>query len=403
MNTTRDKKPHIGVIGRCNVGKSTLINLLVGQEVSIVSSQRGTTTDSVKKTMELKDIGPVVLIDTAGIDDDSILGEKRVEKAFEVISQIDLAIIAFNNDFGNEEENIINELKRFDTPYILVYTKSDQSPIRKDLKATIENKYKKSIIECSQNDKTSIITLTKHIKDNIPASAYQKKGILKGIIKKDDVVLLVTPIDSSAPEGRMILPQVQLIRDVLDNDAINIVVKETELEYVLKNVYKKPSLVITDSQAFEYVSKIVDKDIPLTSFSIVLARVKGMFDEYLKGTPFLDELNNGDRILMLESCSHQPSCEDIGRVKLPMWIEKYTKKKLKFDAVAGLSSLKRPITDYKMVIQCGGCMVSEKQLRGRLIPALENNIPISNYGIAIAYINGIFHRATKVFSKKTQK
>lgn len=400
MNKGRETKPHIGVFGRCNVGKSTLINRLVGQEISIVSKLAGTTTDSVKKTMEIKGIGAVVLIDTAGIDDKSILGEKRVEKAYQIFSQIDLALIAFNNDFGDEENKLIEECKRFNTPYVLIYTKSDLLALRKDLKETIERTYNQSIIEFSQDSSESKINLTQKIRETIPPTAYQTKGILKGLIKENSVVLLVTPIDSSAPEGRMILPQVQLIRDVLDNDSINIVVKETQLEYTLKNVYPNPDLVITDSQAFDYVSSVVDEKIPLTSFSIVLARLKGAFDEYVKGTPKLDSLKDGDRILMLETCSHQPTCEDIGRVKLPQWIRDYTKKNIEFDAVAGLSEFPRPIKDYAMVIQCGGCVATEKQLQSRLLPIIENNIPISNYGICIAYMNGIFKRATSMFSKK---
>ncbi|MDD2488383.1 MAG: [FeFe] hydrogenase H-cluster maturation GTPase HydF [Bacteroidales bacterium] len=399
MNKGRETKPHIGVFGRCNVGKSTLINKLVGQEISIVSTQAGTTTDSVKKTMEIKGIGAVVLIDTAGIDDNSILGQKRIEKALEVFAQIDLALIAFNNDFGHEEDKLIEECNKFNIPYVLIYTKSDLAQIRKDLKATIEKKYNQKIVEFSQDNSKTTASLTKEIQATIPPTAYQTKGILTGLIKKNSVVLLVTPIDSSAPEGRMILPQVQLIRDVLDNQAINIVVKESELEYTLKNIYPNPDLVITDSQVFDYVNSIVDEKIPLTSFSIVLARLKGSFDYYVKGTPKLDDLKDGDRILMLESCSHQPTCEDIGRVKLPKWISDYSKKKLEFETVAGLSPFPRPINEYAMVIQCGGCVATQKQLKSRLLPIIEANIPVSNYGIAIAYMNGIFKRATKMFNK----
>ena len=400
MNKARENKPHIGVFGRCNVGKSTLINKLVGQEISIVSSLAGTTTDAVKKTMEIKGIGAVVLIDTAGIDDTSELGRKRVEKAYEVFSQIDLAIIAFNNDFGNYENKLIDECKRLNIPYVLVYTKSDLLSIRKDLKATIEKTYNHKIIEFSQNNPKSVASLTKKLQNLIPPTSYQKKGILKGLIKENSVVLLVAPIDSAAPEGRLILPQVQLIRDVLDNNAIVIVVKETELEYALKNVYPNPDLVVTDSQVFDYVNKIVPNNISLTSFSIVLARLKGAFEEYVKGTPMLDKLKDGDRILMLESCAHQPTCEDIGRVKLPNMIKKYSQKSVEFDVVAGQSPFPREIKEYVMVIQCGGCVATEKQLHSRLLPIIEAKIPISNYGISIAYMSGIFQRATKMFVKK---
>jgi [FeFe] hydrogenase H-cluster maturation GTPase HydF len=282
MTKGRENKPHIGVFGRCNVGKSTLINKLVGQEISIVSNLAGTTTDAVKKTMEIKGIGAVVLIDTAGIDDVSELGQKRVEKAYEVFSQIDLAVIAFDNDFGKEEAELIKTSQKLKLPFVMVFTKSDLSSIRKDLKITIEKNYNQNIIEFTQDNNKSVVDLTKQIIKTLPPSSYQKKGILTGLIKKNSVVLLVAPIDSSAPEGRLILPQVQLIRDVLDHDAITIVVKETELEYVLKNVYSNPDLVVTDSQVFDYVNSVVDNKIPLTSFSIVLARLKGAFEDYVK-------------------------------------------------------------------------------------------------------------------------
>lgn len=397
MNKGKESKPHIGVFGRCNVGKSTLINKLIGQEVSIVSSQAGTTTDTVKKSMEIKGIGAVVLIDTAGIDDISELGKQRIERSLAIFAQIDLALITFNNDFGEQEDKLIGECGKFNIPYILIYTKSDISKIRRDLKATIEKQYDRKIIEFAHDNAKTIESLTKKIRETMPETAYQKKGILNGLIKKNDVVLLVTPIDNAAPEGRLILPQVQLIRDVLDNDAITIIVKETELDYVLKNIYTKPDLVIADSQVFDFVSKIVPEHILLTSFSIVLARLKGAFDQYVKGTPMLDRLKDGDRVLMLESCAHQPTCEDIGRVKLPKLITNYTKKKLEFEIASGLSPFPRPIKEYALVIQCGGCVATEKQLKSRLLTVIQADVPVSNYGIAIAYITGIFKRATKMF------
>lgn len=399
MNKGKENKPHIGVFGRCNVGKSTLINNLVGQDIAIVSKQAGTTTDSVKKSMEIKGVGAVVLIDTAGIDDESELGKKRIEKALEVFSLIDLAIIVFTDSFfEKEEEELIVKCNQNSIPYILVHNKGDIKEINPNIKALLENKYNCQVIDTRHGDKDNngIKNLTQAIQRAMPQTAYQHKGILDGLIEKNSVVLLVTPIDSSAPEGRMILPQVQLIRDVLDHDAINIVVKETQLEQTLK-LFPKPDLVITDSQAFEYVSQIIPENIPLTSFSIVLARLKGEFHNYLKGTPEIENLKDGDRVLMLESCSHQASCEDIGRVKLPNWIKKYTNKDIEFEAVAGLSNINRPITDYAMIIQCGGCMVTQKQISSRLRPAIEAGIPVSNYGICIAYLNGIFNRATKMF------
>lgn len=401
MNGSREVKPHIAVFGKCNSGKSTLINTLVGQDVSIVSSQKGTTTDSVKKTMELGGVGAVVLIDTAGIDDTSELGKQRVKKAYDVFYQIDLAIIVFGNDFCKEEQKLIEACKHYETPFILVYTKNDLTALRKDLSQTLQQVYGEEIILFSNKDSQAKERLTAAISKKLPETSYKHKSLLEGIINAQSVVLLVTPIDSSAPQGRMILPQVQTIRDVLDNQSINIVCKETDLEYTLKNIYKKPDLVITDSQVFEYVNRIVPKSIRLTSFSIVLARMKGCFDQYVKGTPYLDKLKDGDRVLMLESCTHQPTCEDIGRVKLPAWISKYTGKKLHFEALSGLTDVPKNIKDYAMVIQCGGCMATQKQLHSRLLPAIENGIPISNYGICIAYINGIFQRATEALINKS--
>ncbi|MDR1847732.1 MAG: [FeFe] hydrogenase H-cluster maturation GTPase HydF [Bacteroidales bacterium] len=400
MDKGREIKPHIGVFGRCNVGKSSLINALSGQNVAIVSDIAGTTTDSVKKTMEIKGIGAAVLIDTAGIDDTSLLGEQRVQRAMETFAQIDLAVLVIaENEFDKPEEDIIKQCLRYAIPYIVVSNKADCTPLSAKLEMEIKKTYSHSVLSVSVTNREDIANLTQKIRETIPPTSYQKKGILEGIIKPQNIVILVTPIDSSAPEGRMILPQVQLIRDVLDNDAINIVVKETELRYTLSSVYSKPALVITDSQAFEFVSGIVPNDIPLTSFSIVLAHLKGCFDDYIVGTPHIDKLKDGDRVLMLESCSHQPTCEDIGRVKLPAWIRKYTGKRLEFEAVAGLSRIERPITDYAMIIQCGGCMITHRQLKSRLLPALENHIPVSNYGLAIAYLNGIFNRATAIFRK----
>ena len=398
MTKGKETKPHIGVFGRCNVGKSSVVNALLGQDVALVSRIAGTTTDSVKKTMEIKGIGAVVLIDTAGIDDISPLGEQRAKKTQEIFAQIDIAILLIaDNKFAKPEEDIIEQCNRFSIPYIIVSNKADQSVLSPSVEEKIKEKYSPNVISISSNNKSDISFLTQQIRDIMPPTAYQKRGILDGIIEPRSVVLLVTPIDSSAPEGRMILPQVQLIRDVLDNDAISLVVKQTELEYVLRNVCSKPTLVITDSQVFDFVARVVDDTIPLTSFSIVLARLKGCFDAYIKGTPYLDKLKDGDRVLMLESCSHQPTCEDIGRVKLPAWIRSYTNKAILFDAVGGLSDIPCPITDYAMVIQCGGCVATSKQITSRLLPALQAGIPISNYGFSIAYINGIFNRATALF------
>lgn len=395
MEQHRENKLHIGFFGRCNTGKSTIINNLIGQDISIVSSQRGTTTDIVKKTMELYGVGATVLIDTAGIDDDSSLGEKRIEKTIEVFSLIDLCIIVTcDNVFSKYEQSLVAQCKRYSLPYIIIHNKEDETQANKEMLSL------KNVITASSKDNTTKHRLTQFICDNLSFKPKNKTAILSGIVEKNDIILLVTPIDSSAPKGRMILPQVKMIRKVLDENAINIVVKETELEHVLSMLGEnKPKLVVTDSQAFAYVSKVIPEEINLTSFSILLAKEKGDFDKYLLGTPMLDKLEDGDKILMLESCTHQPTCEDIGRVKLPKLIKKYSGKEVVCKAVAGLTNMEDRPEDYKLVIQCGGCVATSQQLHNRLLPFVEKNIPVTNYGLAIAYMNGIFHRATKIFSK----
>lgn len=394
-------KPHIGIFGRRNYGKSTLINVITGQNIAIVSDTAGTTTDPVKKTMEIKGVGPVVWIDTAGIDDEGDLGLLRIQKTNEVLRHVDLALIVFSaNTFGKPEENLINACTEIKIPFILVYSKTDIFPPTDSMIEKIEKHYSTTILKVSQHNSDAQNILLDAIRSALPETAYTPKSLLGDVINTGDTIVLVTPIDSSAPEGRMILPQVQTIRDILDNECIAIVCKETHLEQQLKQMATPPALVVTDSQVFKYVSDIVPANIPLTSFSIVLAHAKGLFYEYIEGTPTLDSLYDGDSILMLESCTHKASCEDIGRVKLPNLIRKYSGKEITFDHVSGLTNLGKPITNYRMVIQCGGCVVTPKQLANRLQVALNEGIPVSNYGLAIAYMTGIFDRAIQVFKNK---
>jgi [FeFe] hydrogenase H-cluster maturation GTPase HydF len=395
----KDLKPHIGIFGRRNIGKSSLINALIGQEVAIVSDKAGTTTDPVKKSIEVFGIGPVIITDTAGVDDVGELGALRVDKSIGVIPNVDFAILLIaNNIFGEYEIKIIEEFDKFDTPYIVIHGKSDIVSINKKLKEEIELTFGVLVEEFNIFEKELLENLVQLLIKKMPDNAYKQKSLLKGIIKPKDIVLLITPIDSEAPEGRMILPQVMALRDVLDNDAICVVVKETELEDFLKTGIK-PKIAITDSQAFAMVSKIVPDDVLLTSFSIMLARYRGNFEEYIKGTPKISELQDGDNILMLESCTHQVSCEDIGRFKLPKWIEEYTGKKLNFDFAAGLTKFPKPIEDYALIIQCGGCVVTEKQLNNRLKPVIKQGVAVSNYGMTIAYVTGIFDRVVQAFIK----
>lgn len=389
--TTKENRKYIGFFGRTNVGKSTIVNALTGQEVSIVSQEKGTTTDVVKKNMELFGYGAVVVVDTAGLDDDTTLGEKRIKASLHALTQMDLAVlIVSENRFEKVEEDFVERCKKYDIPLIILYNKSDITPANEEIKRKISLELKN---HCSE----SMLLISDIIAKTLKAKEGERKTPLQNIAKKGDVILLVTPIDTAAPQGRLILPQVQLIRDVLDKDCVCVVVKETDLELTLREKKIKPDLVVTDSKVFEMVDKIVPKDIKLTSFSVVLARMKGAFEQYLKGTPYLDKLKDGDKVLMLESCTHQPTCEDIGRVKLPQWISKYTGKKLEFSAVSGLSEIETPLTDFAMIIQCGGCVATAQQIRNRLLPALENNVPVSNYGLVIAYIHGIFERATEIF------
>ena len=393
----KDLKPHIGIFGRMNNGKSSIINKLTGQKMAIVSEQAGTTTDPVKKSIEIFGIGPVILIDTAGIDDMSELGKQRVEKTYQTLKEIDCAILVIaGEEFGEPERAIIGEFKKHEIPFIIVHNKSDIAELSESHKKAIESDFFTKILEFSAL-KDDAKVLQEALKKAIPESAYKKASLLGGIIKPGDVVVLVTPIDDEAPEGRMILPQVMAIRDVLDNDCICVVLKETALKQYFDN-NPKPALVVTDSQVFALVNKIVPQDVQLTSFSIILARLRGDFENYLKGTPHLSNLKDGDKILMLESCTHEISCGDIGRVKLPNLIRKFTGKNIEFTYLSGLTPIEN-IRQYAMAIQCGGCMATRKQLINRTNMAVENGIPISNYGMAIAYMNGIFERVTSAVSR----
>jgi len=423
---TQNSSPHIGIFGRRNVGKSALINALTGQEIAIVSDVAGTTTDPVKKTMEISGIGPVVLIDTAGIDDVNELGKKRVEKTENVLKHIDLAILVINDYlFENQEINIVEKLRELDTPFIVVNNKSDIVGAHERVKTQcIASLQDEQIISISAKTGLGISKLIEAMKQKMPVSAYHTHSLLEGLVKENDTVLLITPIDSAAPEGRLILPQVQTIRAILDADAVAVVMKEDNVSTFIKHKVHKvvsqssqsrfvslvrslcplwlkknlhPDLVITDSQVFKTVAPLIPENIPLTSFSILLARLKGDYDNYLIGTPKIENLKDGDAVLVMESCTHLTSCEDIGRVKIPKWLTEYTGKKLHFDFVSGLTPVEN-IEKYALVVQCGGCMITKKQILNRLKPAVDAGIPITNYGMLIAYLTGIFERATKFIS-----
>lgn len=395
MVNNRENKPHIGIFGRRNTGKSSLINYLTEQNIAIVSDTPGTTTDPVKKSMEIFGIGPCIIIDTAGIDDIGELGKQRIQKSLEVIKHIDIAIITTTNNIWSEDELFLSqELKKFEIPYLIAYTKSDLSDISTEFLKLIAPIPYTSINIYNKKCKDEII---KQLKILMPESVYLKKSYLSDYINHDEMIVMVTPIDDEAPEGRMILPQVQVLRDILDQHAVAITVQDSELKNLIRQ--KLPiQLVITDSQVFQLVAQTIPAHIQLTSFSILLASLHPYFEAYLKGTPFISHLKDGDKILLLESCTHLSSCEDIGRHKIPKWLKNYTQKILHFDFSAGLTQIK-DIQSYQLIIQCGGCMLTKKQLGSRLKEAIEANIPVTNYGLCIAYINGIFERAIEIFKK----
>lgn len=401
MVAGKENKPHIGIYGRRNVGKSALINNLAGQEISIVADFPGTTTDPVKRTFEIIDFGPVIFIDTAGIDDEGSIGELRIKKTLATTDKIDMAIIVISqNQFGDYEENILKNLKKYKVPFIIIHNKSDIETITEELFQQLSAKFNTDIIEYSTKSNDGREKVFDLITKKIPESSLNTNSLLGDIIKDGDIVLLITPIDTEAPAGRMILPQVQAIRDVLDNNCVAIVLKENAVEEFLDKTKITPALAVTDSQMFGRVDKMIDENIPLTGFSVVLAHHKGDFENYLKGTPHIDNLKNGDKILVLESCSHHVSCGDIGREKIPAWLKKYTGKELDFITVAGLDNIPGEINDYALLVQCGGCVLTKKQVMSRVKPAVDAGIPVTNYGMLIAYVHGIFNRAVAPFVKR---
>ena len=385
----------IGIFGRRNVGKSSLINALTEQNLAIVSDIAGTTTDPVKKSIELLDIGRAVIVDTAGFDDDSPLGKQRIEKTKQALQQVDFAILVFSeNRFDDHEKEWVENFRKCEVPFLMVHNKSDLVPLEEALKNALEARYSAVVADVSAMGGENLQMIFDKIKRQYPCrDGARPVSTISNLITPNDVVILVTPIDSEAPAGRLILPQVQTIRAILDENAIAITCKTEQLRHTLDTLKAPPSLLITDSQAFAEVEAIVPKDCRLTSFSILLARQKGNFEAYLKGTPHIDKLNDGDKILVLESCTHQHTCEDIGRVKLPTLLRKRTGKTLHFDFVSGLSPLPNDWQTYAMVFQCGACMITQKQLHNRLKPFVDKGIPVTNYGMVLAFLNGIFDRS----------
>ena len=385
-------RPHIGIFGRMNVGKSSLINALTGQETSLVSAVAGTTTDPVKKNIEILGLGPVTFIDTAGIDDVSELGAERIKKTRAVVEQIDLAVLVFTTEFGPYEQAWVEIFRTQKIPFFIVHNKADLFPPAPAQLAGTE------VIEFSAKQADTADLLEALIR-HLPATAYQSDDLFGGFVHAGDEVLLVTPIDASAPQGRLILPQVQTLRALLDLHAVGTCVQLVQLAGYLKKHH--PKLVVTDSQAFKQVSQLVPAQLPLTSFSILFSRLKGDFDLFLRGTAQIDQLQDGDKILVLESCTHSVNkCDDIGRVKIPAWLQQKTGKKLFFDTVSNLDPLPEDLSVYKLALQCGGCMVTRQQILQRLQRLVSAGVPVTNYGMAIAWCHGIFARATEIFRQK---
>lgn len=380
---------HIGIFGKRNAGKSSVMNAITGQEIAIVSNIKGTTTDPVYKTMELLPLGPVVIIDTPGLDDDSDLGNARVQKAYQILNKTDIAIIVIDATVGisNEDDSIIERIKEKQIPYLIVYNKVDL--LTQDC-VTTENE-----ISVSTTAKTNINELKEMLCKRYPTKENDRR-IIGDLLDPSDFVILVVPIDKAAPKGRLILPQQQTIRDILDSNATAIVVKEYELKETLENLNKKPKIVITDSQVFAKVNADTPNDILLTSFSILFARYKGDLKTVVQGAKVIDSLKDGDKILISEGCTHHRQCDDIGTVKLPRFIKNYTKKEFQFEFTSGMG-FPDDLSQYKLIIHCGGCMLNEREMKYRIACANDLSIPITNYGILIAYMQGILKRSVKPF------
>ena len=394
--TPSSERVHIGIFGKRNAGKSSLINAITGQNLAIVSEAKGTTTDPVYKAMELLPLGPVMIIDTPGIDDEGVLGSLRIQKAYQVLNKTDIALVIIDAAVGPSAEDLrlIERINTKKIPLLIVINKCET--INEDKKTAYQALLSNGkLLFVSAEQKLNIFELKEAIAQTVPADE-NKAQIVADLLSPSDFVVLVVPIDSAAPKGRLILPQQQTIRDILEADAAAIVVKENELTNTLQNLGKRPKLVITDSQVFKKVAAETPADILLTSFSILFARYKGNLQTSVQGVTALESLEDGDKILIGEGCTHHRQCDDIGTVKLPRWIKEYTGKNPEFIFTSG-TEFPLNLSPYKMIIHCGACMLNEREMQYRIKCAVDQNIPFTNYGITIAYINGILKRTVEPF------
>lgn len=384
-DTPSGERIHIGFFGKRNAGKSSLVNAVTGQEVSVVSDIKGTTTDPVSKAMELLPLGAVLITDTAGYDDTGKLGELRIKKTKQILNKTDIAVLVVDSETGlsDTDSELVGLFREKNIPYITAYNKSDIKEI-----------------PCGENE-ISVSTLNNknihELKEKIASLVVQgtEKHIVGDLIQANDVIILVTPIDAAAPKGRLILPQQQTIRDILDSDAVAVVTKEFQLAETLRK-FPAPRMVITDSQAFGYVSRIVPENIPLTSFSILMARYKGFLETAVKGASAVRELKDNDTVLISEGCTHHRQCGDIGSVKIPALLKKFTGKKINIKLTSG-KEFPEDLSEYKIVIHCGGCMLNEREVNYRMKSALDQNVPFTNYGTVLALMNGILKRSIEIF------
>lgn len=403
-NVPSSERTHIGIFGKRNAGKSSVINAITGQSLAIVSDIKGTTTDPVLKSMELLPLGPVVLIDTPGLDDEGDLGHLRIQKAYQILNKTDIALLVIDGTAGMtaEDYQILDRIRAKNIPYLIAFNKADLAPDADTSDTETSNADTSDTADAANVIWVSTVTglHIQELKERLATLLPDEdsgKTILGDLIRPSDFIVLVVPIDKAAPKGRLILPQQQTIRDILDHNAISIVVKETDLKHTLETLGKKPALVITDSQVFDKAAADTPSDILLTSFSILFARYKGNLKTLVDGARMLRHLENGDKILISEGCTHHRQCDDIGTVKLPRLIRNYTGKELEFEFTSG-TEFPFSLEKYRLIVHCGGCMLNEREMKYRIRCAEDAGIPITNYGTAIACMNGILERSIEIFS-----